>query len=331
MTVLRVLRVPKALRLPGTRASGHGPANPHVNPNRSKIIHSNATPLLAAAFCAGALTTSAQGGFVLFGDAAPAPEPAHKVVRPLTAPYFHEDAFVTSDLRAWYVNHQFYGDTIGGEAEVYALQVRLALTKRLQLVAYKDGYTDLSDTGLGNPDGWNGLGAGLKYAVIQDWENQFHLAGGIGYELGLGDAEVLQDTDELRLWLSANKGFDRLHLGFAANYRVADNHRDGPFGAADMVTLHAHADYFVNDWFSPVVELNGYFVTDEGPVGADFSGVDAVSIGGGEDEATLTGALGAELRPLGPGLGLRLAYETELTDNVSLFGHRWTFSTVYEF
>lgn len=289
------------------------------------------TRLLAAALCAVAHTSSAQGGFVLFGDSGTAPQAEHKVVRPLTAPYFHEDAFVTSDLRAWYVNHQFYGDTIGGEAEVYALQVRLALTERLQLVAYKDGYTDVNDSALGSPDGWNDIAAGLKYAFIQDWENQFHLAGGIGYEFSLGDEEVLQDADELRLWLSANKGFDRLHLGFAANYRIAEDNGKGLVGAADMITLHAHADYYVNEWFSPVVELNGYFVTDEGPVGAPFSGVDAVSVGGGENEDTITGAIGAEFRPFGPELGLRAAYETELTNQVSLFGHRWTVSAVYEF
>ena len=259
------------------------------------------------------------------------PQPERKVVRPLTAPYFHEDAFVTTDLRAWYVNHQFYGDTIGGEAEVYALQVRLALTQRLQLVAYKDGYTDVSGSALGSPSGWNDIAAGLKYAFVQDWENQFHLAGGIGYEFSLGDDDVLQDTNELRLWLSANKGFDRLHLGLTANYRIAEDNSANTFGAADMITLHAHADYYVNEWFSPVVEVNGYFVTDEGPVGAGFSGVDAIAVGGGEDEDIITGAVGAELRPFGPELGLRVAYETELSNSVSLFGHRWTFSAVYEF
>jgi len=286
---------------------------------------------LAAALCAAVYSSSAQGGFVLFGESGNTPKPEHKVVRPLTAPYFHEDAFVTSDLRAWYVNHQFYGDTIRGEVDVYALQVRLALTERLQLVAYKDGYTDFSGGALAGNNGWNDIAAGLKYAFIQDWESQFHLAGGIGYEISLGDDEVLQDTNEYRLWISANKGFDRLHLGLTANYRIAESHTANAMGAADMISLHAHADYYVNEWFSPVIEINGYFVTDEGSVKAPFSGVDAVAVGGGEDEDTITGAVGAELRPFGPELGLRLAYETELSDAVSLFGHRWTFSAVYEF
>lgn len=98
-----------------------------------------------------------------------------------------------------------------------------------------------------------------------------------------------------------------------------------------MITVHLHADYYLNEWFSPVIEVNGYFVTDEGPGAVPFSGVDAVSVGGGEGEDTIMGALGAEFRPFGPELALRAAYETELTDSVSLFGYRWTLSAVYEF
>jgi len=249
----------------------------------------------------------------------------------LTAPYFNEDSFVTTDLRAWYAIHHFGSDTIGGEADVYALQVRVALTKSLQLVAYKDGYIAFHDTALGSPEGWNDVGAGLKWAFLQDQTAQLYAAVGIGYEFGWGDDDVLQGTDDLRFWASLNKGFDRLHLGATVNYLVAESKNDGTLGNSDMITAHLHADYRVNDWFSPVVELNGFFVTDEGSGTVGFSGVDAVSIGGGENENTLTGALGFEIRPVGNALGLRAAYETELNDSTSLFGYRWTFSAVYEF
>lgn len=273
---------------------------------------------------------SAQGGFVLFGDSAEAVHPEHKVVRPLTAPYFHEDSFVTTDLRAWYLEHDFGNDTIGGELAVAALQVRVALTQSLQFVAYKDGYSNFNDSAVGD-DGLNDVGAGLKWAFLQDWENQLHAAVGVGYEFGFGDDEVLQDTDELRFWASVNKGFDRLHLGATVNYLVAKDNDEGLVGNADLLTAHLHADYFLNHWLSPVVEVNGYFVQDDGNVAVGFSGVDAVSVGGGASEDVVTGALGLEMRPVGENLGLRVAYETELTDNVSLFGHRWTLSAVYEF
>jgi len=282
----------------------------------------------------GSFVNAQSEGFVLFGDNVAKPAAEEKAVRPISAPYLHEDSFVTTDLRAWYVNHEISGGTNDGSVEVGALQVRVALTESLQFVAYKDGYTNFKDTDLDGTlsDGWNDIGAGIKWAFIQDWEKQFHMAAGIGYEFGWGDEEVLQDTDELRLWLSANKGFDKLHLGATVNYILADDNEDGIAGNADMVTVHLHADYYLTEWLSPVVEVNGYFVQDEGKnlLGANFSGVDAGSLGAGEDDDTITGVLGLELRPCDD-IGLRAAYETQLNDDDSLFGYRWTFSAVYEF
>ncbi len=272
----------------------------------------------------------AQGGFTLFGDSGPSLEPEQKFVRPLTAPYFHEDSFITTDLRAWHLKHHFYGDTINGDVTVTALQARLALTQSLQLVAYKDGYTKFDGGAFDGSDGFNDIGAGIKWAFLQDWENQFHMAAGIGYEFGWGDDEVLQDTDELRLWLSANKGFGPLHLGAVINYIYATDDNDGLLGNNDMVTVHFHADYYLTSWFSPVIEINGYFA-EKTVAGLPFSGVDAVSLPGGADNDTWTYALGAEFRPFDNSLGLRVAYEDELNNKVSLFGHRWTFSAVYEF
>ena len=292
----------------------------------NKKIHTLASlGLLALGF-----SLNAQGGFVLFGESGEAPTAEEKFVRPLTGPYFHEDSFVTTDIRAWYVNHQLSNDTVGGDVTVMALQARLALTESLQLVAYKDGYTEFSGGLLDGSDGFNDIGAGLKWAFLQDWENNFHMAAGVGYEFGWGDDEVLQDTDELRLWLSANKGFGKLHLGGVVNYIYAVDDDEGRFnGNSDMVTVHLHADYYLTEWLSPVVEVNGYFAQDDR--GPPFSGVDAGSLPGGDGEDTITGALGFELRPLGPELGLRAAYETDLSSSTSLFGYRWTLSAVYEF
>lgn len=270
---------------------------------------------------------------VLFGDPNPdglATPAEERFVHPLTSPYFHEDAFITSDVRAWALYHDFPGASLigGGKATVAAVQLRLALTDTIQLVAYKDGYADI-DTGLITADGLFDVGAGIKFNLIQDWEESFHLSVGVGYEIKMGDAEVLQNDDEWRFWGSVNKGIDNLHLGATLNFFLADDKNSG-LGNSDRMSWHIHADYFVNEWFSPVVELNGYHTLDEGLVAVPFQGTDIANLGGGEDEEVITMGLGAELRP-SDDLAFRVAYEMPLTHNDDLWGYRWTFSAVFSF
>lgn len=258
-------------------------------------MNKNKLSLISLGLALLGATLNAQGGYTLFGEGGESLKPEQKTVRPLTGPYFHEDSFVTTDIRAWYLNHDFGNDTIGGDVTVMAVQARLALTESFQFVAYKDGYTEFDGAAvLGDNDGMNDIGAGIKWAFLQDWENEFHMAAGVGYEFGFGDDEVLQDTDEIRLWLSANKSFGALHLGATLNYIIAEDENDGALGNSDLITVHLHADYFLTEWFSPVLEINGYLAQDDG---VPFSGVDAVSIGGGDGEDTWTGAIGFELRP----------------------------------
>lgn len=65
------------------------------------------------------------------------------------------------------MNHQFPGNSPigGGDANVYALQIRAALTDSLQFVAYKDGYVDFN-SGAVDDSGMNDLGAGIKWAFL---------------------------------------------------------------------------------------------------------------------------------------------------------------------
>ncbi len=289
--------------------------------------------VLAVLTCQGADSFGQHANFVLFGnpnEAAAAVPDEHRFVHPITAPYFHEDSFITTDIRAWFLYHDFptVNAIAGGNAKVGALQARLALTDRLQLVAYKDGYADF-DSGAVDAEGWMDVAAGLKFNVIQDWENQLHVSIGAGYELSIGDNQVLQDDDEWRLWASVNKGFDRLHLGGTLNYFIAAD-KGQALGNSDHLSWHLHADYYICEWFSPVVEFNGYHVIDEGAVALPFSGVDVANLGGDASESVITYGIGGELRPW-KGVGLRAAYEAPITDANDLFGYRWTFSLVLSF
>jgi len=274
--------------------------------------------------------------FVLFGeaDAAAAAVPAEQqFVHPVTSPYFHENSFVTSDVRAWYLYHQFDNDGLangglGGDVQVAAVQVRLALTDRLQFVAYKDGYAWFEDSVV-NDEGWMDVAAGVKYNFYRDLEKQMHMSAGLGYQIDLGDSAVLQDDEELRVWFSADKGYDKLHVGTTVNYFHAVD-TESSFGNSDRISWHLHADYYLADWFSPVVEFNGYHTVNEGTVALAFNGADVANLGGGQSEDLVTMGLGGEFR-IWDDVDLRAAYEFGLTDNSQLFGDRFTLSLVYSF
>jgi hypothetical protein len=267
--------------------------------------------------------------FVLFEPAKiPDVTPDTQFVHPVTSPYFHEDSFVTTDVRAWFLYHDFPNGGLinGGSAKVYALQVRVALTNQLQLVAYKDGYTDF-DSGLIGDSGWNDVAAGLKWTPIQDWKNQFFLSVGAGYEMPIGDPGPLQNDGEVRVWAAVNKGFGPLHLGGTFNAFFATS-TDEALGHSDYFSWHLHADYYVCKWFSPVVEVNGYHAFNKNDEAVPFSGIDVTNLGGGGDVITL--GIGAEFRPV-ENLGIRAAYELPLTNNEDLYGSRITVSAVYSF
>lgn len=158
------------------------------------LIHAVAVLALAGA------ATAQHADFVLFGHSegkTPDVAAEKEFVHPLTSPYYHEDSFVTSDVRALYVYHSVPNDSTldGGSVNVAALQLRLALTDQIQLVAYKDGFSWV-DTGLVQDSGWNDIAAGLKWNFLQDWEHQFHMAVGAGYQFALGDDDVFQDDSQ---------------------------------------------------------------------------------------------------------------------------------------
>lgn len=270
--------------------------------------------------------------FVLFGesnkDAAAAPV-ENTFVHPLTSPYHHEDSFVTSDVRVWFATHHLPDSALGGgNIHTAAVQVRLALTDRLQLVAYKDGYMWI-DSGAIDESGWVDIAAGLKYAIVQDYKENFHWSVGAGYEMPVGDPSVLQNDDEWRIWTSVNKGWENFHLGGTLNLFLADEKSD-ELGNSDRLSWHLHADYYVNEWFSPVLEMNGFHILKAGTSAIPFQGVDVFNLGTGAGDPVITLAPGVEFRPIKE-VGLRAAFEFPLTSNEDVYGSRWTFSAVYSF
>ncbi|MEO6738622.1 MAG: hypothetical protein ABIP20_00110 [Chthoniobacteraceae bacterium] len=289
-------------------------------------IHHHTTLLCAASLLAAASLSFAGTKISSKKEVKPVAD-EDIVVHPVTSPYFAEDSFITSDIRPVFVYHNLPSNFLGGgSASVTAVQVRLKLTDSLQFVAYKDGWLDVSTRGFG-ARGWNDIAAGVKWAFYRNDAAQLHAALGLGYEFASGDRRVLQRDDELRAWLSVNKGFGKLHLGATLNYNWSMGNGGSLLGDSDWLSWHFHADYQVCRYFSPLIEVNGYHTTRGN--GAPFSVADVANISN-RGGATISAAVGAEVRPL-KWLALRAAFEFPLTNNVDVFGNRLTFSSVIRF
>lgn len=289
-----------------------------------------------AAACLALLASSASAqhaGFVLFGnpDAAYANQPKEQTfVMPATSPYFNESSFITTDARLWYAYQQFDDNTPlgGGHGQVAAAQFRLAITDRLQLVAYKDGYMWLDSDNL-SESGWNDVGAGLKWNFYRDVPGQLHMALGAGYQFPWGDGNVLQNDAEVRMWFSIDKGFDKFHLGGVINALFTPT-SDHTYGNSNRLYWDIHMDYYLCEYFSPIIEFNGCNSLQDRYASLPFQGGDLGNFGLGVSDPVVTVGFGGEVRPCSR-FAIRTMWETQIDHQDDLFNWRLTCSIVLPF
>ncbi len=185
---------------------------------------------------------------------------------PVSSPIYFESALINTSLRLIFIHHEFPEATLGGgEVNIVAAQIRLALTDRLAFIATKDGYSWLNAGILPEDSGWNDLAFGLKYALIADAANAFALTVGFRYEASNGSTTILQDgAQEWSPFISVAKGFGDLHLMGNFTVRLPESTNKGN----TIIQWGLHADYDilpeVLPGFAPVIELNGVHYTSNG-------------------------------------------------------------------
>eukprot|EP00903_Cladosiphon_okamuranus_P004216 g4214.t1 len=276
--------------------------------------------------------------------------------RPISNPTLFDLALPTTNIHPIFMSQRL-PDTanttagslpMGGDFQVYALQLEFALNERLSIVATKDGYVDFNPetTALwSSQEGFANIGGGLKYAFIYDPANEFVLSGTATYEFPTGNDDVFQGEGDgtLNLIVSALKLWDELQLAGGAGLRLPV---DGAQSTSSFVS--AHTSYEVTEWFIPLLELNWHHVLTPGdgdaafnsqaggavPVVAKFEGSDLLNFGAansGSNRDLVTVAVGFRSR-LATGLDLGAAYEIPLTDEEDgIIEDRVTLDLVWRF
>jgi hypothetical protein len=199
--------------------------------------------------------------------------------RPVGAPLYFEDPFINTDVRAIFLWHKFPHESQlrGGQLTTYALSLRVALTDRLQLMATEDGYSHIESPILDDQSGWNDLAWGLKYALIDDHENDFLLSTGLRWMLSNGSARVLQgNADELSPFFSVYKGCGKWNFLADVVGRLPMEEKEGNY----ILSWDGHVDYELFKNFFPLFEVHGlHYLSNADQLPLDIGGLDYANIG----------------------------------------------------
>lgn len=268
-----------------------------------------------------------------------------KTITPVANPIYFEDPRITSEVRPLFIHHtlpdtfRFQGGSapLGGDVQIYAVQLRYALSDRLALIATKDGYIEFNpDNTLTRESGWANLAAGLKYAVIDDRENQLIVTPGFTVEIPTGNTDVLQGRGkgEWNPFISAMKGFDDFHLTVNVGARIPNDFSK----QTAQLRYSLQADYYVHQYFIPFAVMNAYTILSEGdqrllgtvPLNTEL--YDYTNFGSTDAKGRTSATLGGGFRSkLTKSLDAGIAYEVGVTEPVGIFENRITCDVIWRF
>ncbi|MDA7533050.1 hypothetical protein N8560_00850 [bacterium] len=255
-----------------------------------------------------------------------------KTIAPVTNPFYFEAAQVNTELRPVFIHHEIPSSFLGGgDANVYGVQARWAVNDRLALIATKGGICDLDMPAAGiNETGWADLGFGLKYAAVDDEENQLLITPGLKLELPSGSGGIFQNNGdgEWNVFVSAMKGFDDLHFTGSVGARIPnDNDEESSF-------LHwsAQVDYYTCKWFIPFIAFNSFTVLSGGDGATPVEGYDLINFGSAAAEGDTYSAIGFGFRSrLHDRVDLGLSYENGVGSDEGIMDERYIVDMVIRF
>jgi hypothetical protein len=266
-------------------------------------------------------------------------------VPPVSNPFLNETPFITTEARLIYMHNDVPGKVLantfspgtpgGGHINLFALQLRLALTDRLGFYVNKFGVADFNHTSFTAFDdsAMLNLSLGVKYALLSDPEQGGLVTLGMGYEVPSGTLKAgvfrLQGDGKglLNLFVTASKSVDKWGMQAKLGTRISlDQDR-----TTSWLDLSMHMDYEILPDFFPLIELNHYApINDPRQNTFNFSGLDLFDIGGADPQVVTTLAFGGRYK-FSRTVMAGLVYETPGTSDKDIMDWRVTADLVINY
>ncbi len=266
----------------------------------------------------------------LFGLIAPSDYGFNDYISPMTNPVYFEDPRTLTEARIIYLHHRVPIAATGGDINLWAMQLRAALTDRLSFIATKDGF--ITSTNPLINDGWADVSAGLKYNFFANYATGTLLSAGLVYELPVGSAQALQGTGDglFNVFMTGGITIGQFHWISATGFllptnRVEEsslwfwsNHWDRRLGNTNLYVL---------------AELNWYHYMGAGnsfplPIeGGDLFNLGSIGVAGND---IVTGAFGLKAKPF-DNVELGIAWEHPLTRREDVLDNRLTVDAILRY
>lgn len=248
-------------------------------------------------------------------------------VGPVSNPVLSKDPRSNSYARLLFINNNVpSGHPLDGNIQVYALQMNLALTERLSIIADKDGLAHISPRNGPSATGILNLAAGLKYTFYRDVENQTLAAVGFQYEIPSGGANVQQNhgSGSFAPFVAFGKEFgDRWHYLQTTGYYFPVRNSQG----SSFLYNSFHIDKQLFGWFYPLAEVNWFWYTSGGnrlpPAFGEGDGLLNLGTRGQAGAHLVTAAFGAKA-VLTKNYTLGVVFEVPLTSRNDIINQRLT-------
>jgi len=181
-------------------------------------------------------------------------------IGPISSPYLSKDPRSLTECKFLFINNSFPADNPlfqGGDAQLYSVLVRLALTERLTFLLDKNGVASLSPHGIPHRNGWLNIAAGMKYTFYRDCDRQELMAAGFQYEPPSGTQRVFQGNGSglVSVFFTAGKQLaDNTHLLFNSACQCGVDRKLN----SSFIFTQLHIDKQLFGWLYPIAELNWY-------------------------------------------------------------------------
>jgi len=244
-------------------------------------------------------------------------------ISPISNPFFFEDPRSLTEARGIFFANSLPATSNGGDADVWAAQLRGRLSERLSVIAPRLAYLNVNQAG--NPtSGLLSAPVGVKYNFVRDVDRQLLVSGGVTFFInGSEDAASAFGDGDFHFFLTGGKQiFDYGHWLSGAGFRIPTNNNFGTqmFYWSNQFDVelpgHVYAVGGVN-WFHYMRSSN---VNYTGSVG----GLDLINLPAGDIAGTdvVTALAGLKWKP-SANLELGSGFEFPLTNNTDILRNRF--------